>query len=171
MAKTYVKDNDKGYKKLISQAAKLKHKPYVKVGIQGSDAGEPKKVRNDDGSISTVTDISVVEIANFHEFGLGVPERSFLRDTLDINRNKYNAIAKEMKTEIALGKMSNEKALSVIGEKIKADCQVRISDGIPPPLSDETIKNKTVNGRTGKTPLIDTGQLRQSITYVVEASK
>ncbi len=35
------------------------------------------------------------------------------------------------------------------------------------PLAPATIKNRLIRGRTGDKPLIDTGQYRRSITYVV----
>jgi hypothetical protein len=159
-----ISDKDTGFKKIMSEMKKLESKPYVKIGVQGADASKDKKVRNDDGTITDVSGITVVDIATFHEFGYGVPERSFLRATIDQNRDKYYAIVKELKNEIFAGKMTTENASKILGEKIKSDCQQRITDGIDPPLSSETIANKG-----SSVPLIDTGQLRQSITYVVEA--
>ena len=43
-----------------------------------------------------------------------------------------------------------------------------INEGIDPPLTEGTLKRKTVNGKVGDTPLVDTGQLKQSIRYKVE---
>jgi hypothetical protein len=167
MAKN-VSDKDFGFKKLNSELKKLEQKPFVKIGVQGKDASDDKTVRNYDGSISKLSGITVVEIANFHEFGLGVPERSFLRSTLDENRNKYTNIVKELRTEITKGVWDTKTALEILGQKIVSDVKQKIYDGIPPELAESTIQNKTVAGRTGETPLIDTGQLVQSITYTVE---
>ena len=43
----------------------------------------------------------------------------------------------------------------------------KITDGEFTPLSPNTLKARKRKGRTGEKPLIDTGQLRQSITYVI----
>lgn len=165
-----IKDRDKSFKKLTLTCKSLAKKPFVKIGIQGVEATEAKDGRNADGTI-TPSGITVVEIGNFHEFGLGeefgVPERSFLRATIDINQNKYFNIGKAFLKQITDNEMTDLKALAIMGEKIKSDCQQRITAGIPPSLSDATLDKKTVNGRVGDTPLIDTGQLYQSITYVV----
>lgn len=167
MAK-HVSDKDFGFKKLKSELKKLEQKPFVKVGVQGVDASKDKDVRNYDGSISKLSGITVVEIANFHEFGLGVPERSFLRSTLDENRNKYSNIVSEMRTEISKGAFDTKTALEILGQKIVKDVKQKIYDGIMPPLAESTIRKKTVDNKRGDTPLIDTGQLVQSITYSVE---
>lgn len=42
-----------------------------------------------------------------------------------------------------------------------------INRGIAPPLKKSTIAARKRRGRTGAKPLIDTGQLRNSITYVI----
>jgi phage gpG-like protein len=42
-----------------------------------------------------------------------------------------------------------------------------INAGVPPALKEGTIAARLRRGRTGNVPLIDTGQLRNSITYVV----
>ena len=151
-----IKDKDKGFKKIKKEIAKQAKKPFVKIGIQGSDATAQKK--------NAPQGLTVVEIGTFHEFGYGVPRRSFLRDTLNMNRNKYKEIALMLEQEIMLKRsMNSQKALSTIGTEIVADCKKRIIDGIPPELSQETIDKKK-----SSTPLIDTGQLFASITYVVE---
>jgi hypothetical protein len=42
-----------------------------------------------------------------------------------------------------------------------------INSGVPPPLAEATLEARRRRGRTGEVPLIDTGQLRNSITYVI----
>lgn len=42
-----------------------------------------------------------------------------------------------------------------------------INSGVPPELSERTLEARRRRGRTGDVPLIDTGQLRNSITYVI----
>lgn len=167
-----VSDMDRGFKEALRQAKALNVKPYVKIGIQGNEATERKTVSVGEGSLASSLSLSVVDIGTFHEYGGAggrPPRRSFLRDTIDERKRQYFAIVRLMKLEIASGKMDVLKALNILGEKIKSDVVQKISDGIPPDLAPETIarKNAVVGGGNASTPLIDTGQLRQSITYEV----
>ena len=162
-----VSDKDRGFRRLLQETRKLEANPAVKVGVQGADASELKTISTPTGE--DTAPITVVEIANFHEFGLGNnPERSFLRATIDEKRSVYFGITRILRDEIIRGRKTVAEALAILGEKIKSDVQQRITEGIPPALSSMTLEHKTVNGRVGDVPLIDTGQLRQSITYVVE---
>lgn len=45
--------------------------------------------------------------------------------------------------------------------------RAKITSNIPPELAALTIINRQRKGRTGETPLIDTGQYRQAQTYVI----
>lgn len=47
----------------------------------------------------------------------------------------------------------------------------KINEGIPPPLAKATLAARQRKGRTGTKPLIDTGQYRNSITYVIRKVK
>ena len=166
----WISDMDRGFKEVKRQLAAANVKPYVKIGVQGKEAEERKEARTPEGGIAP-TGMSVVDIATIHEFGYGNnPARSFLRDTVDDKRRQYMRIAEILSGEVIDGKRDALSALNLLGEKIKADVVQRISDGIPPPLKPETIarKNEVVGGGLASTPLIDTGQLRQSITYAVE---
>lgn len=170
MAKASISDRDLGLKKIMREVQKIEALPSVKIGVQGSDAIAQKRTSTPTGEESLP--ITVVEIATFHEYGLGNnPERSFLRATLDKNRSKYFAIVKEMKKEIFQARMDAFVALGLLGERIKIDCVMRITEGIPPPLSPERIEQKTVNGKAGQVALVDTGQLRQSITWVLQEKR
>lgn len=145
-----VSDKDKGYKKLLAKV--MGPKPSVKVGIFGAKGSEQHE-----GSA-----LSVLEIATFHEFGLGVPERSFLRAWCDENGPAAEAfLAKQCEKALA-GELTWEQVLERLGLYCVAGIQTKISNNIPPPLADETIKRKG-----SSVALIDTGQLRSSITYEV----
>jgi phage gpG-like protein len=156
-----VQDRDLGFKKILNNLPKLHKK--VKVGVQGSDATEAKE--NSDGE--TIEGLTVVDVATFHEFGTeNVPQRSFLGDTIDKNKGRYFAIMEKMKTQVLTGQMDVDKALSIIGLEIASNAKERIKAGIAPKLDDQTIAKKG-----SSTPLIDSGQLRQSITFVVEGGE
>ena len=150
-SKTIVKNN-KGKKKIIEATQKIrKDLPIVKIGIQ-SDSGQ----YSEDG-------LRVVDVATFHEFGTkNIPERSFIRSNMKKNRKKYLALTAKMYSKMMKGEITPEKALALIGEVIQADIKKGIIEGIPPELSKETIKKKG-----SSTPLIDTGQMMNSIRYKV----
>lgn len=61
------------------------------------------------------------------------------------------------------GDHSFYKELERVGLWAQGSIQQRISDGIPPPNAESTIRRKG-----SSTPLIDTGQLRTSIKYRVK---
>jgi hypothetical protein len=146
-----VRDRDNGAKKFIR---KMKSRISVKVGILGSDAS-----RAHEGSEETV-----VEIGSKHEFGIDVPQRSFIRETVDGDKNKIGKIVSHAMRQFIGNKNSRpERIGDLIGIQLQALIQERMSDGIPPPNSQSTI-----NRKGSSTPLIDTGQLRSSISFETE---
>jgi hypothetical protein len=118
----------------------------ITTGIHGQEGGEEHP-----------GGISVAEIGSIHEFGLGVPERSFVRVWFDENKSRLpEAIRVELETAIAQG--NPRLAIERLAITIQASIQQRISNGIDPELAESTILQKG-----SSTPLIDTGVLRSSI--------
>jgi hypothetical protein len=60
-----------------------------------------------------------------------------------------------------------DKALHRAGIVASNSVKAKINSGIAPELAESTIAARRRRGRTGTTPLIDTGSLRNSITYVL----
>lgn len=106
-----------------------------------------------------------------HEFGApraNIPARPFLFPGVEDARPEVlERFAKA--TEAALqGKDGEvERQLHTAGLIAQNKVRARINEGIAPELSESTIKARQARGRTGTKPLIDTGQLRNSITYVI----
>jgi len=102
---------------------------------------------------------SVVEVGAFHEFGFGVPRRSFIADWFDINERE----AKQTLFQICKPAVTRpeylDQGLARFAAWAVGQVQQRIAAGIEPALAESTIRQK--HGKT--TPLIDTGQLRASI--------
>lgn len=114
--------------------------------------GLPSGTVNDEG-------VSLVEIGAAHEFGRGVPQRSFLRDTFDLHERKYAKLLAKGTERVIKQNEDPKKTLFVVGETARADVIKRINQGILPENSPATIAAK------GSTlPLVDTGALRSSIT-------
>jgi hypothetical protein len=147
-----IRDRDRGYRKLMLSVETVgDHK--LTVGVQ-----DPEAAATHGDSRLTVGEIGAV-----HEFGGGhVPERSFIRATFDENEAKYRQTLTRIMRTVVLGKRSEADGLELLGTRVRADIQRRMSAGIPPPLQQETVVRKG-----SSTPLIDTGQLRSSVTYKV----
>jgi len=108
------------------------------------------------------------EIGAIHEFGLGVPEHSFIRGTVDKNRSEIQSRLRSMGGSIFSAKSPEEvkHEAQLFGEWFVGEMKSAIREGIPPALSPETIEEKG-----SSTPLIDSGQLWGSLTYDVEGGR
>lgn len=159
MNTTKVTDTDRGAGDLVKRLRALaKSTRRVKVGIL-SDA--PKKAREDGAGR-----YSLLEVAIVHEFGApaaNIPQRSFIRATIDERAADIARLQLVVAQRVAMGEITEEQGLSQIGAKVAGWIKVRIADGIAPPLAESTVAKK----KSSK-PLIDTGQLRSSITHAVE---
>lgn len=154
MARKGVKyiDKDKGWNRLKRELAKSRSKPHVVVGLfgaKGSEAHEDSPFTN-------------AEVGSVHEYGLGnAPERSFIRDTVDIKGKNIAKTARRLANAV-LGGLPTEAALELLGLYVKGEIQKRISDGIAPPNAPSTVRAKG-----SSTPLIDKGQLWGAIDHEV----
>lgn len=107
----------------------------------------------------------VALIAAVHEYGApekGIPERSFLRSSIHENRDKYVQLNRRNLVAALHGKMNIEQALGQLGEVAAGDVKAKIASGDFASLKPETIKRKG-----SSKPLIDTGQLRQSVAWEI----
>lgn len=134
----------------LIQAIENLSKQAVYVGVAG-------EVRSDrEGNT-----INMAELAAIHEFGTAkTPERSFLRTSLTENTEDYKKLlVQQIRGNIIDGAGD---PLNVVGAYAAGKAQEKIESGGLTPLDPETIKRKG-----SSVPLIDTGQLVQSITWVV----
>lgn len=143
------------------------HKPPVRKRKGESDSGHAKRAAAKGGSTRAITQ---VDIASWNEFGVTiggvvhVPERSFLRGTID---RKHAEITKRAAKELPkafAGKQSVAAAFERVGIATVGLIQDRIAEGIAPGNDAKTIERKG-----SSKPLIDSGQLRSSITYEVRS--
>ena len=159
MSTTKVTDTDRGAGELVKRLRALAQSTRrVKVGIL-SDA--PKKARK--GSAGK---LSLLEVAIVHEFGApaaNIPQRSFIRATIDERAADIARLQRVVAQRVAMGKITEEQGLAQIGAKVAGWIKARIADGIAPPLAESTVRRKK-----STKPLVDTGQLRSAITHAVE---
>jgi len=111
---------------------------------------------------------SIAVIAAVHEFGSAdgrIPERSFLRVPLRSNQQDFANVIAGSLPGVLDGSLTMAQLMDQLGARAAAASQEAISAGIPPPNAPSTIAQKG-----SSQPLVDTGRLRQSITWVVEDS-
>lgn len=153
-----VTDQDTGYRDLMKRLGGAQS-VSVLVGVRSSGGTELEV--SDEGIVSERPDLA--DIARWNEFGTAhIPERSFLRATIDLNRAKYLRMLQDAVGAMIDG-MPPLMAYGRIGMVAVGDVQRRIVQRIPPPNAPSTIAKKGSD-----VPLIDTGRLRQSVDYTVE---
>ncbi len=129
---------------------------YVKVGVFGAEASKSRGDKNN------------LYLAQVHEFGADlpnggrIPERSFLRGTARAERKNIARDQGKILDAFLKGQVKIEVALAILGETIVNRVRKRIKDGINPKLKPATVRRKG-----SSVPLIDTGQLINSIAYAV----
>lgn len=138
----------------------------VLVGIPAEDAfrkpepGEPKDVNN-------------AMLGYVHELGSpakNIPARPFLIPGV---RNAQEKIAdlfeRDIKRQLGPGGGRDmDQTLHAVGLVAQSAVRAKITDGPFVPLKPQTLSKRRAKGRTGTSPLIDTGQLKNSINYVVK---
>ena len=141
-----VVDIDRGYSDLLQSLRSMTNVQVV-VGVR-SDGGSP----------------DIADIAFWNEFGTDdghVPERSFLRSTMDENRDAYARLMTAAVKKVTKGAKTRN-AYRVVGRRIVFDVQRKISHGVAPPNAPSTIAKKG-----SATPLLDTGALRSAVDFEV----
>lgn len=140
-----VKDNN-NVPDLLKRIERLSNKA-MQIGIFGSEDGE------------------VLIYASVHEFGapsINVPERSFLRKTVDEKQSEIGKTLDNFFIKYLDGDIGYDICMDSIGEYLVGLVRKTIIDLDSPPLKQSTIDAK---GSTGV--LIDTGKLIDSISFKI----
>lgn len=152
---------DNGASKMLAELRALGQKT-VRVGILDE---APKRAGSGEGKAKSSGRATLLGVAAVHEFGApaaGIPSRSFIRATVDVKRAEIEKVQADLAAQVAAGKIDGRTALARLGAFVQGLVQARIAEGIGPALKPATIRRK----KSSK-PLIDTGQLRSSVTYKV----
>lgn len=163
------------FRKLKELQKNLKEHYYTKVGIL---AGKAQEQHSNSNSTN-------VEIGLIHEFGIigkrsfiykgekitinGIPERSFIRLPILSNKNKIAKFIEEDKKEIEeiIVKDGLKKVYALLG----IEAEKIIQEAFETKCNGAWIRNiskRYIKLKGSDIPLIDTGQLRRSITSKVE---
>lgn len=163
----------------------------ILVGVPSDTTERPEGLEpQDEGAITNAA------LAYIHDQGspeAHIPQREFMRPGIanardGIERKLAAAMRAAMRGDVVVAEMSMQQAGLVAQSSIRN----KIDEGIPPPLADYTLRKR--NARTLKgsksaqyemsrrkqglapstmyaRPLIDTGELRKSITYVIRSRR
>lgn len=152
MARVNVRTSSRG------DAAKTLQKFIKELDAEDVLVGVPRGAKEDNG-------MSIALIASVHEFGSpkrNIPERSFLRAGIRASTEDISKIAARQLKLIAKDQQTPSNAIQMLGLAGQAAVQKYIRHGDFEPLSPRTIEAKGSDK-----PLIDTGNMLQSITYEV----
>jgi hypothetical protein len=138
---------DKGWNALVDRVS---NGVFTKVGYP-TEVGEHDE-----------TGLEIVQLAAIHEFGTrDIPMRSHVRSTYDEHINDLEKYASIEFGRVVDGTQTALQGIKRLGERHTAQIKKRIKDGPFEPLAPETIARK----KSDK-PLIDTGQMLQSVQHV-----
>lgn len=152
---------------------------YVKVGFPA--AADPASPAKRGSGKKPYADMSeVARVAVWNEFGVPneaaaergakrgfmefwkIPPRPFFRTAIEKYKEPTFDLMNRLKIDMFLGKATVTKALNMIGLFMQDKIKKQITDTYTPPNAPLTIKKKKSSH-----PLIDTGQMRNSVTYIV----
>ena len=137
--------------KKIQELKKMLKATTIRVGVPEGAGGY------DDGS-------TIAEVAFYNEFGTArIPERSFIRSTFNEQRDTFIKFMGSEAAKSLEGKQSMDTTIQRVGIKAQSEILKKFRDNDWDPNAPYTIAKKG-----SSTPLIDSGQLRQSITWEVK---
>lgn len=115
--------------------------------------------------------INNAALAYIHDNGAseaGIPARPFLKPGIRTKQAEIEAGLVKTGQAALDGKTDAvDRGFNIVGLIGQNAVRAKINEGVPPPLKPETIAERKRRKRTGTKPLIDTGQLRNSLTYVI----
>ena len=133
----------------------------VRVGLAGPEAKLDHVGR--DGKSAGLT---VEELAAIHEYGVGVPERSFIRSTANANHRSISRQYQEGLRAAIRGTGGSADGLHAIGRLLSAEMKRKLEHGRLPPLAASTLADPNRDPRG--LPLVDTEQILGAIGWEVK---
>lgn len=107
--------------------------------------------------------VDMADVAAWNEFGtVRSPSRPFMRNSIDNNMDKIKAFGAAQVRRIAAGATSRD-VLNAMGAMQKGLMQHEITEGHFQANAPSTVRRKKSDR-----PLVDTGQMRQSIHFVIK---
>lgn len=132
----------------------LRSKGVITTGVHGSEGAQTHRQGP-----------SIAQIAEWAEFGLGQPQRSWLRAWFDENKSQIESMLQRQLAQAFKESQSFEWAAERFALWVQASIQRRIRNQIAPPNAASTIRKKK-----SSVPLIDTGLFRSAIVSCLNGS-
>ena len=161
MARSRVTERDHGATDLVKA---MEGQMSVKVGIMAEKGSAPKK----GGDSKSLTDNTVLEVASQHEFGIGVPKRSFIAGYTDESEEQLFQWLELISKQVAKGDVTKQAGAGRFGDKVVGEMKDWMSRGPADwkPLSKAYADKYHHGDRKARLKLW--GQLYSSITRQVE---
>lgn len=156
--------------KWISEIDKLGSKS-IEIGIFGSDAGEEILLRATSNEFGANIKVTEGTRAFFSSMGMPlsaktrtirIPERSFIRGYFRNEEKRIQKVAHKLIGQVVMQEITADEYFDAMGQEMVSGVQKYLTDLKSPPNHPLTIAMKRSSN-----PLIDTGQMRNSITYRV----
>jgi hypothetical protein len=161
-----------GWQRMLERIVEASTGPNaVKVGFpRGTDDNIMlRAVVNEFGAVIPVTDAMRGFFwgrgAHISQDVIVIPERPFMRNAIATNLSKWESQLSAGAVAIMKGVSTAEIVLEMVGLGAVADIQRSIDDMNDPPNAPLTVKWKG-----SSKPLVDTGQMRAAVTYIVTFS-
>lgn len=147
-------DRDLGYHRVLDGLVRAQGTVTL-VGIHEEEGAEEHP------SDTAFVGPNLATIAVSNEFGGGrVPERSFMRSTVDQHRERYADELQTAAEQVVDGQGDLRTGVALLGAIVEGDIKATITDLRDPPNAPITIERKGSSN-----PLIDTGYLRAAIRH------
>ena len=135
----------------------------VLVGVPQDHAG-----RQDNEPGAALGNATIAYIQDRGAPEANIPARPFMTPGIDAVKGKIvDLFGRAAKATLAGNPAAVAKAMTAAGLTAQSSIRAVINAGPPPPLKPATIANRKSRGRQSEKPLVDTGQLRNSINFVV----
>lgn len=132
----------------------------VLVGIPEAEAA-----RNE---ATPITNAAIGYIAEYGSPAANIPARPFLVPGVEDAKGPVTGRLKDAAADALEGNRTGvDENLNAAGLAAQNAVRAKINTGPFAPLKPQTLAARRRRGRTGDKPLIDTGQLRNAVTYVI----
>jgi hypothetical protein len=139
----------------------VKRTRHVDLSKVNANLRGPKKVKV--GLVSGEADEDEIMKGIYNHFGTAtIPERPFLTAAMRDNRDKYRRGMKASAKALLLNQTALFSELTKLGKLAQRDVQESITTWTTPPNAPSTIEQKG-----SAQPLIDSGEMRKSVTWKV----
>lgn len=154
--------------KAVLASIKALARSQVLVGVPSTTA--EREPEPDDPAPLTNAEVGYIQENGAPEINL--PARPFLKPGVEDEKDAIAARYEKGAKAVLDGRVANIDSIhEQVGLQAQNAVRAKLTDGPFAPLKDSTLANRRRRGRTGEKPLIDTGQLRNSITFVVRPKK